>query len=274
MRRYRCIWAAKVLTASQPFLAKGYQNIELCLFDQVWPMLVFDKVPSQLLLRFSVSLFLTFWDTILQTPWAAQEEDYDVPEPEEYTPEGKSYKEAPDWERKLSIPTLQGKKMLLLMMFFICLWKPEEMIGHDVMSFQTVFSFTPHWISYQVMEWASTVVMFHHRICQKRNHQGRLGVFPSGSTCRFASLTSSWWSVALVPSSPRQLGDGFLVIFQAPLQNFIFGIFNLGKFIGYLRCLISFYNILYTYVCISTSCVIIWFVRRKVEVVFWLQDPT
>jgi len=106
-------------------------------------MLVFDKVPSQLLLRFSVSLFLTFWDTILQTPWAAQEEDYDVPEPEEYTPEGKSYKEAPDWERKLSIPTLQGKKMLL-MMFFICLWKPEEMIGHDVMSFQTVFSFTPH----------------------------------------------------------------------------------------------------------------------------------
>ena len=80
------------------------------------------------------------------------------------------------------------------------------------------------------------------------NHQGRLGVFPSGSTCRFASLTSSWWSVALVPSSPRQPGDGFLVIFQAPLQNFIFGIFNLGKLIGYLQCLISFYNILYIYI--------------------------
>ena len=50
----------------------------------------------------------------------------------------------------------------------------------------------------------------------------------------------------------RHQGNGgmsSLAIFQAALQKFIFGIFNLGKLMGYLPCLISFC----VCVCISTS---------------------
>ena len=171
-----------------------------------------------------------------------KEEDYDVPEPEQYTPEGKSYKEAPDWDvvtddifdlfmeaRRNDRSWYDVISNSLLLHPSLNLLRSHEVsvnCGHFPSShLSTDPSFSQTKISLKLSIPCKFIKTWHQYL--KKIKSSRLpSAFPSGSTCRFASLTSSWWSVALVPSSPRQRG------------NFISGIFNLGKLMGYLQSLI------------------------------------